>query len=211
MSEPHEPVALELIRDAQRQLEVRLSLAGPADTCRGIFFNGVLEGLRKLAGEEIEARCRDATGERKFTDFFNYPVSGFIRLGLAALPLIGGRLGGGEAVLRWMGTESLESFLSSVAGKTALMLAGNNVKRLVNQLPSSYRAAVSYGERHVVWTGERSGRFIFKRDFMPPAYHEGVLHSLLEKLGVRNVRVRGKATGLVDAEYELTWEEPPPR
>jgi uncharacterized protein (TIGR02265 family) len=195
----------------QRQLEQRLALAGPSDTCRGIFFNGVLQALGRLAGEAVAVRCYEATGERKFTDFFSYPVSGFLKMALTALPLVGPRLGGGEAMLRWMGGQSTQSFLNTVAGKTALMLAGNNVKRLVNQLPTSYRAAVSYGDRQVVWTGERSGRFIVKRDFLPPPYHEGIIIEALERLQVRSVRVRGRITGPLDAEYELAWEEAPKR
>ncbi|MDY7225649.1 DUF2378 family protein [Hyalangium rubrum] len=198
---------MDTLRDAQRQLDQRLALAGPEDTCRGLFFNVVLDGLKDLAGHDVEFICRRAAGERKFTDFFSYPVSGFIRLGIAALPLVGARLGGDEAVLRWMGTHSTRSFLNSVAGKTALKLAGNDIKRFVNQVPISYRAAVSYGERQVVWTGETQGRVIFKRDFMPPAYHEGILSQVLETLGGRNVRVRGQATSALDSVYELSWDK----
>lgn len=197
---------MDTLHEVQRQLEQRLALAGPEDTCRGIFFNVVLDGLRDLAGREVELLCRRAAGDRKFTDFFSYPVADFIRLGLTALPLVGQQLGGGEAVLRWMGAHSTRIFLSSVAGKTAVKLANNNVKRFLNQVPVTYRAAVSYGERQVVWTGESSGRILFKRDFMPPAYHEGVLQAVVELLGGRNARVRGQATGPLDSVYELSWE-----
>ncbi|MBN1208770.1 MAG: DUF2378 family protein [Myxococcaceae bacterium] len=200
---------MEVSQDAEQQLEQRLALAGPGDTCRGLFFNAVLDAVKVLAGAQVEARIREATGQRKFTDFFSYPVSDFIKMSRAALPLLGPRLGGSEAVLRWMGEQSVLTFLNTVAGKTAFMLAGGNVKRLINQLPTSYKAAVSYGQRHVVWTGERSGRLIFKRDFMPPVYHEGILTKVLERLKTQNVRVRGRATGLVDAEYEMTWEDLP--
>jgi uncharacterized protein (TIGR02265 family) len=196
------------IRDMQEQLEQRLALIRPKDTCRGIFFSTVLEGLKQVAGEDLEARCREAAGGGKFVDFFSYPVSGFIRMTLVTLPSMRPRLGSDEEVLRWMGARSTMGFLNTVAGKTAFKLAGNNVKRLVNQLPISYRASVSYGEREVVWTGEHSGRLIFKGDFMPPAYHEGILTTVVERIGVRNVKVRGRVTASLDSEYELSWEEP---
>jgi uncharacterized protein (TIGR02265 family) len=196
---------MESLREAQRQLESRLALAGPGDTVRGIFFNGVLDAVKRQGGQEAEAQCRQATGERKFTDFFSYPVSGFLRLGLAALPLVGPQLGGGEAMLRWMGVQSTHAFLNSAAGRTAFMLVSNNLKKLFNQLPISYRAATSYGERQMVWTGENSGRFIFKRDFLPPAYHEGVLLEVMLKVNARNPQVRGRITGPLDAEYDLSW------
>ena len=194
---------MDSLREAQRQLETRIALAGPGDTCRGIFFNGVLDAVRRLAGQETEALCRRATAERKFTDFFSYPVSGFLQLGLTALPLVGPQLGGGEAMLRWMGVQSANAFLHSAAGRTAFMLVSNNVKKLFNQLPISYRAATSYGERQMVWTGETSGRMIFKRDFLPPAYHEGVLTEVMIKVSARNPQVRSRITGPLDSEYEV--------
>jgi len=196
---------MESIHEAQRQFESRLALAGPEDTVRGIFFNGVLDGVRKLAGQEAEAICRQATGERKFTDFFSYPVSGFLRLGIAALPILGPQLGGGDAVLRWMGVQSANAFFNSAAGRTAFMLVANNLKKLFNQLPISYRAATSYGERQMVWTGDKSGRFIFKRDFLPPGYHEGVLMEVMVKVNANNPRVRGRIIGPLDAEFDLSW------
>jgi uncharacterized protein (TIGR02265 family) len=198
---------MDVSQDAQHQLEQRLALAGPGDTCRGLFFNAVLDATKVLAGAQVEARIREATRQRKFTDFFSYPVSDFIRMTRSALPLLGPHLGSNESVLRWMGEQSVLGFLNTVAGKTAFMLAGGNVKRLINQLPISYKAAVSYGIRTVVWTSERSGRLVFKRDFMPPAYHEGVLIKVLGRLPIQNVRARGRATGPIDAEYELSWEE----
>jgi uncharacterized protein (TIGR02265 family) len=195
------------VQDVRQQLEQRLALAEPEDTCRGIFFNGVLDAVKAFLGPEIEARCRESSGQRKFVDFFSYPVSGFIQMSLTVVDLLSPHLGGGWQVLRWMGEQSTLSFLNTVAGKTALMLAGTHVKRLVNQLPTSYKASLSYGERTVVWTGERSGRFIFKRDFMPPAYHEGVIAKAVERAKVRSVLVRGYITGPLDTEYELTWED----
>jgi len=209
MSGPPESASLSAIQDPRKQLEQRLALARPEDTCRGIFYNGVLDAVRALAGAEIEARCREAAGQRKFVDFFSYPVSGFIQMSLTAVELLSPRLGGGWQVLRWMGEQSTESFLSTVAGKTALMLAGTNVKRFVNQLPGSYKVSLSYGERTVVWTGERSGRFLFKRDFMPPAYHEGVIAKAVARAKVSNVQVHGRDIGPLDTEYVLTWDEGP--
>jgi uncharacterized protein (TIGR02265 family) len=196
---------MDSLREVQRQIETRIALAGPGDTCRGIFFNGVLDAVRRLAGQETEALCRQVTGEKKFTDFFSYPVSGFLQLGLAALPLVGSQLGGGEPMLRWMGVQSANAFLNSAAGRTAFMLVANDVKRLFNQLPISYRAATSYGDRQMVWTGPTSGRFVFKRDFMPPAYHEGVLTEVMLKVNARNPVVRARITGPLDSEYEVRW------
>lgn len=196
---------MDSLREVQRQFESRLALAGPGDTVRGIFFNGTLGAVKRLAGQEAEAICRQATGERKFTDFFSYPVASFIRLGITMVPLVGPQLGGGEQMLRWMGVQSANAFMNSAAGRTAFMLVANNLKKLFNQLPISYRAATSYGERHMVWTGERSGRFIFKRDFLPPGYHEGVLTEVMLKVNAREPKVHGRVIGPLDTEFDLSW------
>jgi uncharacterized protein (TIGR02265 family) len=93
-----------------------------------------------------------------------------------------------------------------MAGRTAVLLAGGSVKRLLGQLPASYRAAVSYGERTLTWTGDTSGHFVIKHDFMPHAYHEGILQGALESAGARNIQVRGRSTGPLDSEYDFSWE-----
>ncbi|MBJ6766093.1 DUF2378 family protein [Myxococcaceae bacterium JPH2] len=189
-----------------KDLSMRLSLALKEDTARGLFFNGAVGAVRALGGDTAVDQCLGAAGEKKFVDFFNYPVAAFLRLAYTAAQLMGPQLGGFDATLRRMGTQATSDFLSSTAGKTLLLLAGDSPKRLVSNLPSGYRAAVSYGERSVEWTGERMGRFVMKRDFMPPSYHEGVLQAVIEAQGGRAVQVRGRQTGALDTEYELSWQ-----
>jgi uncharacterized protein (TIGR02265 family) len=192
--------------NTERHLERNLTLVKPEDTARGMFFNGVVDAVRTLSSPEVAQRCREVTGERKHVDFFSYPVASFLKMCLAVVGEVGPRLGGCEKVLRKIGEQSTRDFLSSMAGKTAILLAGGNVKRLLGQLPSSYRAAVSYGERTLVWAGEKNALFVIKTDFMPPAYHEGVILGVLESAGVSGVTVRGRLTGPLDSEYEISWE-----
>lgn len=192
--------------NTEKHIERNIALAKPEDTARGMFFNGVVDAVRTLSSDEVARRCREASGERKHVDFFSYPVSSFLKLCLAAAAEVGPRLGGCEKVLRKIGEQSSRDFMSSMAGKTAIVLAGGNVKRLLGQLPSSYRAAVSYGERTLTWTGDKSGRFVVKNDFMPPAYHEGVILGVLESAGMHGIKAQGRMTGPLDSEYEISWE-----
>ncbi len=189
-----------------RDLEKRLSLATREDTARGMFFNGVLDAVRTLGGEEAVARCLEASGEKKFVDFFNYPVSAFLKLAYSAAEVMGPRYGGFEGALRRMGSQATTDFLSSTAGKTLLLLAAGSPKRLVSNLHAGYRAAVSYGDRGVTWTGDKSGIFTMKRDFMPPAYHEGTLQAVIEAVGGMQVKVQGRQVGPLDTEYTLSWQ-----
>jgi uncharacterized protein (TIGR02265 family) len=193
--------------DVERQLRHRMAMASPTDTVRGMFLNGVLEVAQAIGGSEAVGRCREVSDEKRFIDFFNYPVFDLLQMTLAATKHLGVRAGGGAGILRQLGAQASKDFLASPTGKTMLLLTGGNPRRMLNQLPSSYRTAVSFGERRMVWSvGERNGRLIVQRDFMPPAYTKGLMQGLLEAVGARNVNVSGRPTGLLDSEYEIVWE-----
>jgi uncharacterized protein (TIGR02265 family) len=193
--------------DVERQLRHRMAMASPSDTARGMFINGALEVARALGGSEAADRCQQLIGEKRFIDFFNYPVLDLLRMSLELVRFVGPRAGGGAGVLRRMGTQAARDFLASPSGKTMVLLAGNSPRRLLNQLPTSYHTAVSYGERRMVWSvSERTGLFVVQRDFMPPAYTKGLLQGVLETTGVRGVNVSGRPTGMLDSEYEISWE-----
>ncbi|AKQ70263.1 hypothetical protein A176_007175 [Myxococcus hansupus] len=189
-----------------RELESRLALATQDDTARGLFFNGVVSAVRILGGDAAVARCLSASGETRFIDFFNYPVAAFLKMSFTAAQVMAPEHGGFDGALRRMGVVATTDFLSSAAGKTLLLLASDSPKRLVGNLHSGYRAAVSYGERGVKWTGDTTGVFTMKRDFMPPAYHEGTLQAVIEAVGGKQVQVQGRQTGTLDTEYTLSWQ-----
>jgi uncharacterized protein (TIGR02265 family) len=188
-----------------QELERRMALATPQDTTRGLFFNGALAAVRGFGGESLAQRCLAAAGEKRLVDFFNYPVSKFLKLSLAASQALGGQLGGFEATQRRLGMQATRDFFSSMAGRTLLLLASGDAVRVLDNLPSGYRTAVSYGERTVEMTGPRSARVVMKRDFMLPAYNEGVLLAVLEAVHAPNARVTARPVGPLDTEYELSW------
>ncbi|WP_257449796.1 DUF2378 family protein [Archangium lipolyticum] len=193
--------------NTKAHVERNLGLASPRDTARGMFFNGALEVVRKLGGEAVAQRCRKATGESKHLDFFNYPVATFLMLCLTAAKEVGSQLGGCEQTLRLIGEQSAKDFLSSTAGKTLLLLAGQDVKRILKQVPSAYSTAVSYGTRTMTCTPyEKSGHFVIHHDFLPQAYHEGILRGVLLTAGVDHLRIKGYTTGPLDSEYEFFWK-----
>jgi uncharacterized protein (TIGR02265 family) len=193
--------------DVERQLRHRMAMASPTDTARGMFFNGALEVARALGGSEAADRCQQLLGEKRYIDFFNYPVVDLLHLSLEAIRSSGPRAGGGAGVLRRMGAQAARDFLASAPGRTMLMLTDKNPRRVLNQLPASLRTVISYGERKVVWSvGDRTGLVLVQRDFMPPAYTKGLLQGVLEAVGAKGVNVSGRPTGMLDSEYEVSWE-----
>ncbi|XXF77989.1 DUF2378 family protein [Myxococcaceae bacterium GXIMD 01537] len=189
-----------------QEFERRLSLATPQDTTRGLFFNGALSAVRSFGGEAMAQRCMEAGGEKRYVDFFSYQVTSFLKLTLTASQALGPQMGGFDVTLRRLGTQATRDFLSSMAGRTLLLLAGEDPARVLANLPSGYRTAVSYGERTVTMTGPKSATVSMKRDFMLPSYNEGVLLAVLEAAGVQNARAVAKPVGLLDTDYELSWE-----
>lgn len=193
--------------DVERQLRHRMAMTSPTDTAHGMFFSGVLETVRTLGGSEAADRCQEVSERRRFIASLPYPVSGLLRMMLVAVKELGPRAGGGSAVLRRMGRQAAHDFLRAPAGRTMLVLSEGSPRRLLQQLPSSYRTAVSYGERRMIgFPPGNMGRFVTQGDFMPPAYTKGLLQGVLEESGARNVSVMGSAVGLLDCEYELAWD-----
>jgi uncharacterized protein (TIGR02265 family) len=170
-----------------------------------MFFLGMLEAVRSLAGEQEVRRCVEAGGEPRDVEFFNYPVSTFLKVNDVAARVLAPRCGGWVEAQRHMGRRATADMLKSAAGKALLLLSRGETRRLVGNLPSAYRAAVNYGERTVVWEGASRGRVIMRRDFMPCAYHEGVLLAALEGMKARAVEVRGSRVDVLDGEYLVSW------
>ncbi|HVG63022.1 MAG TPA: DUF2378 family protein [Hyalangium sp.] len=191
------------------EYERRIAHATPQDTARGLFFNGVKAAVVSLGGEASMQQCQtllsDARFERRFIDFSSYPVADFLQMALAASQVLAPQLGGHEKTQRRLGMQAMRDFLNSMAGRTLLLLSGDSPKRVMGNLVSGYRSAVSYGERSVTLQGENSARVSMKRDFMLPLYNEGVLLALLEAVHAKNPQVRARPISLLDCDYDLSW------
>jgi uncharacterized protein (TIGR02265 family) len=191
---------------SDEDLEHRLAMASPSDTARGMFLRATLDAVRILGDEEAVRRCQRASGEEKLVDFFTYPVSANLRMVFAAARMLEGRYGGIDEALRQLGFRAAESFLASTAGLALQFLARGDAKRLVGNLPSVYRASVSFGVRSVVWTGPTSGRLTMRREFMPYPFQEGLLLGVLRKANVGGARVCGQQLSTLESDYDISWE-----
>jgi uncharacterized protein (TIGR02265 family) len=192
--------------DPLTELAQRLGLAERKDSARGMFFLGALDVVRQEAGPAAAARCLIASRERFLVPFFLYPIAGFLRLSFSAAGLLAPKLGSFDLAMKCIGARATHDFLDSAVGRQLLAHAAGEPRRLVESLPGGYRSAVSYGERHVSWTGERQACLTMIRDFMPPPYHEGVLQAVLEAIGTRGTRVHGRPLSLLNCEYVLSWD-----
>ena len=188
-------------------LAQRIALATTSDTCKGMFCNGLFQAVQRSKGEAGVDALKEAAGGRKFVDFFNYSIAEFLPLAWLAAELVGGGADPKhlEEGIRSLGRQATDDFLGTAVGKTLLMLAGSDPRRLMNSLSSGYKTAVSYGTRLVTWSSATRCVFSMRRDFMPHPYHEGVLQQVLSAVGGKQVQVRGLRVGLLDTDYECSW------
>ena len=196
-----------LDEDAAEGLARRLALAMPSDTVRGAFFLGMLSAVRTWAGEEAVLRCVHAGGEPRFMEFFQYPLGAYLRMNAAAAWELAPVCGGWDAAQRLLGQRAASDLLTCAGSKALLLLSRFDTDRLMGSLPSAYRVAVNHGERSVQWEGLSRGRLIMRRDFMPCAFHEGLLREVLESTRASGVEVTGARVDVLESEYVFSWEQ----
>jgi uncharacterized protein (TIGR02265 family) len=187
------------------QLRERCLAATPEDRARGMFFLGVVGVVRFLQGEDAAARCLKASGLETLDAAELYPVTRFLPMVSEATRLLKPQLGDWAQALHYIGTQATVDFLASMFGRELMQASRRNPRLLLQHLAEGYSAAVSYGERSVLWTGDTSARFVMRRDFMPAQYHEGVLLGALEAVGAQDVQVHGRQLSLLDTEYDVSW------
>ena len=194
----------------ETEYERRIPYAASKDTVRGLFFNGVFSAVKTVGNEQSMRQCfvllDDERFTRRFVDFSSYPVADFLRLASAATQVLAPQVGGLAEAQRRIGLQSIRDFFSSMAGKTLLLLSGNSPQRALSNLPAGYSTSVSYGSRQVTILGDTSARVSFRSDLMPPLHTEGVLLGILHAVQAKNPQVRTQPNGLLDCDYELSWE-----
>lgn len=183
----------------------RQAQASSEDMVRGLFLRSSLRAIRAMGDEALAQACVSACGQARFFDFFSYPVRIHLEMMATAVPVLALRHRDLERCLWMMGHCVAMDFLDSEPGRAIQVLVRGEAKRLVNNLPSTYQLSIN-GERSVKWMGPQCCRLTMRRDFLPTAFHEGMLVAMLEGLQARRVRVSGRALGLLDSEYDLTWQ-----
>jgi uncharacterized protein (TIGR02265 family) len=171
-----------------------------------MFLNRTLEAVRSLGDEAAVARCQAVLGQQRLLDFVNYPVTLLIRLTMAAVRELSARHGGPEQVLRMLGQKAAVGLMSSTVGSAMSTQVGTGADHIATSMQAIYKVTSNYGERSMEWLGPKHGRLVMRRSFLPMPYHEGAMVEVLERLGARNVRVRGGVLGPLDSEYDFSWE-----
>lgn len=194
------------LAEFEGDLRWRMSLLTSEHTARGLYLNGVLDVVRELGSEAAVRQCLEAAGEKRFVDFFSYSSRAHLALVQTAAKLLRDRYGSFEKTLWHMGYQGTKSFFASAVGRTMVVVAQGNPRRLLNALPAAFSLSVSTLRGEVHWTGPNSAVFILRQDFMPLAYTEGALHAVFENAKAKNFQVKSREPEPLVGEYTLSWE-----
>lgn len=179
--------------------------ATPQDTSRGLNYTTLFDFARKHLGPNAPREV-DPQGKGNRVDFFSYPITEYLDAAWNVGERLAPRLGSIDAVFFELGKHTVDGFLASVVGKTIFSMAGRDPRRVLAAGPGAFKSAVSYGERAVEFTGEKSARYTFKRDFMPHPFHRGVILAALAATEAKNPRAVAREVEFMHTVYEILWE-----
>ena len=183
----------------------RIAATTADDTSRGLNYTTLFALVRDHLGDAAP-KAVDVLGKGSRVDFFSYPIGEYLQTTWNALDKLEPTFGSTDAVLAELGRRTMSGFLASMIGRTVFAVGGKDPRRMLANGNAGYRSAVSYGERPVAFLGPRQARMTFRRDFMPPAFHQSVILTALQATDAVRPRVTGRAEGLLDSVYEIEWE-----
>ncbi len=189
----------------RKDLAARIAAATPADTSRGLNYTSAFGLIRDLTGDAAAKGC-DPLGKGARAELLSYPIGEYLTLAWNAADLLEEKLGGVDQVFYRLGERTVADHLRSLLGRTLYAIAGRDIRRMLSNVPIGYKATVSYGERTVEWLGDRRCLIHFKRDFLVPAFHCGVIQGGIEVMGGESVRVAGRDIGFLESAYDVSWE-----
>jgi uncharacterized protein (TIGR02265 family) len=179
--------------------------ATAGDTSRGLNYTTLFDFARAELGpasvKEVDPLAKGAR-----VDFFSYPITEYLDAAWNIAERLAPKYGSLDAVFHELGRRTVDNFLASVLGKTIFAMGGRDPRRILAAGPGAFKSAVSYGERSVEFTGAKSARYVFKRDFMPLAFHRGVIVAALGATDAKNASVDGREVAFMETVYEIRWE-----
>src|SRR5437868_15445204 len=89
-------------------LASRLQFATDDDTCKGMFFNGVLSATLTLLGPDAQSQVHASLPEKKYVDFFNYPIKTFLPGAFRAATMLQSTHGSFDAAIRQLGQQAID-------------------------------------------------------------------------------------------------------
>ncbi|MBU8895636.1 TIGR02265 family protein [Corallococcus sp. M34] len=164
-----------MMTDSAQALRARMALCQPEHTLMGFFFEGLLEGVERLAGEETLREARAMTrGLAKLKSHQSCSALEYLSvLDLAARELE--RRGQGYAsAVEQVAREASARVFSSAVGQLVLAIAGDDPHRGLSNVPGLAGATCTFGERDYERVSDTSARLTFRGDLLGPSWCTGL-------------------------------------
>lgn len=200
-------IDLMLFRPASAQLELRIAEGDETAIIRGMFVTTTLDMVKERAGEEA---AEEAAKVLRKTPRMMAKASlrEFNELRLTALPHLLGLNGSEGEALASIGTQAVDAFFDSVAGRTMKLLSGSDPHRLMSAAPQAYELVIfDGGHRTYEKTGPCSATFRFKGDWIGPCHHYGVFKAAIRQTCGVEVEIDIEQETLTDFELHVHWSE----
>lgn len=197
------PSSQSLESGSSQDLERRLAVVGPRDTTKGFLFGTTLEVVRSQGTAAALKRCAEAAGSAHFTPFFSYPISTLLKLTYAAARELRAPYSSFDGAMQQLGFRAAPRFLESTAGKMLMSLVGRDPRRLIDGMPSAYKAAWEHGRCQLTWGGERNGQLHYT-SAIPVAYFVGSVQQILSSAQLSG-RAVGRQLSLMECTVDFAW------
>lgn len=190
----------------QHDLDARLALAGPDRTIKGAPFRAVCAELQHSAPQGPARDALIATHKKAaWQELASFPVADYLRLSFSAAALLEPQVGSFDAALSHLGFKVADSFLKSVVGRVALLMAtGKTPLDILSYAPATYAPVSNYGKRTFARLGPDEAVFRVREDYLPAAYHLGVIRCGTQVNG-HTPTVEAKALSLLDCDVVVRW------
>jgi uncharacterized protein (TIGR02265 family) len=186
--------------DQPVDLEGHLRLLPPGATCKGIFFNSLLDAAR-VAATPGELAQRAGIAERRYVSFSDYPTEHYLRLLVCAAQALSPRRPPGEAIRR-LGHATYDDYLGSQVGKVVFGVLGVDVHMILKYGSKPFQIALNFGKHwneridEKTWRSHYEGLPVFIE-----THQVGILERMLERCGTPGT-VRVAMTDLGNAVVE---------
>jgi uncharacterized protein (TIGR02265 family) len=198
MDEPLPPRA-----DPAARLEEHLRRLPAGASCRGLFFQGTIRHVQRIAPDVDLARAAGLQ-ERRYVSFSNYPYGDFLRLNAAGARIVKpGRTAEG---LRELGVHAYDTLLESQIGKVVLGAFGKSFEYVVMAGARGYAVSLSFGKVEAERVAPQHVRYRFHE--MPAfldTFQRGVVEGAMRACGVTG-EVRVTSDDVASAVFDITWQ-----
>ncbi len=173
------------------------------ELCKGLFFQGVIDAVRRAAPSRVESLF-EGMQTRRFVTFREYPLREHMKMTMNAVKLIHPRMPSREGMRR-LGWLAFTSFSDSMVGRVVFGVLGRDPERILAAGPRAFSLSLRRGRLTSTRLGPRHFRLVFREIYgYLDTYYVGVVEGALRAHSVMP-RLKLRLTSLADGEMDVFW------